>query len=227
MIILITGASSGIGKALSEFFSVRNHTIIGCSRNIETDIKFDEAYKCDITDEYSVKRMFMGIRKEFGHIDVLINCAGIASMNHIATTPIDTFRRIMETNFIGTVIMTREAVKNMLESGRIINFSTVAVDLNLEGEAAYVASKAAVEAFTKVAAKEFAHRDITVNAISPGPVIGSGLIKNLSADKIEKIISHQAIKDSTVYAEIADVVSFFMKDSSSAITGQIIKLGGP
>ena len=109
--------------------------------------------------------------------------------------------------------------------GRIVNFSTVAVSLNLEGEAAYVSSKAAVEALTRVLAREFGEFGITVNSIGPVP-IATDLIKGVPSDKIQRIVQMQAIKRMGRYQDISNVTDFFVQKGSDFITGQNIYLGG-
>ena len=109
--------------------------------------------------------------------------------------------------------------------GRIINFSTVAVPLNLEGEAIYAASKAAVASLTKILAKEFASFGITVNAIGPTP-IKTDLIKSVPDEKIKKLINAQAIKRFGSFQDTVNVIDFFINEKSDFITGQIIYLGG-
>ena len=117
---------------------------------------------------------------------------------------------------------------NMLKKsnqGRIINFSTVAVPFNLDGELAYVASKSAVEAFTKILAKELAPFNITVNAVGPTPV-KTFLTAKVPQDKIRNLLDRQAIKRFGEFDDIGNVIDFYINKSSDFITGQIIYLGG-
>ena len=168
------------------------------------------------------------VGKSHGGIDVLINNAGVASMNHILSAPGSTARRLMETNFIGTTLFCREVAKLMVRKkirGKMINFSTVASALSLEGEAAYAASKAAVQKFSQVAAKEFAPFGITVNCIGPTPV-ETDLIKAIPKNKIDLLMESQAIKRLGTKQDILNVVDFFMAESSEFITAQTIYLGG-
>jgi 3-oxoacyl-[acyl-carrier protein] reductase len=160
-------------------------------------------------------------------LDVLINNAGIASMNSLLLTPAETARKILETNFMGTFIACREAARLMKKHsfGRIVNFATVASALKLEGEAVYASSKAAIVTFTEIAARELAPFGITVNAVAPTP-IETDLIRSVGAEKIERLIQRQAIKRIGEFRDVANVIDFFIRPESDFVTGQVIFLGG-
>lgn len=226
-IYLITGNRKGIGRYLTEYYLKNNNVVIGCSRN-ETDLKSKNYhhYICDVANENDVVKLFRKIRKEFKHIDVLINNAGMASMNHTLTTPISTFDKLINTNLKGTFLFTREFGKlNRKTGGKIINFSTVAAPLNLEGEAIYASSKSAIEKFTKISSKELAEYKITVNCIGPTPIF-TDLIKTVPKNKIEILTNQQAIKRLGEFEDVLNVINFFASEKSNFITGQIIYLGG-
>ena len=131
-----------------------------------------QIYKNGMDMESAVKQMFLETSQKYGRVDVLINNAGVASMNHSLLTPVSTAQKLVNTNILGTFLFCREAAKLMQRQrvGRIVNFTTVATALNLEGEAIYAATKAAVESLTRVLAREFAQWNITVNAVGPTPV---------------------------------------------------------
>ncbi len=227
-IIVITGTSKGIGKALAEYFLDKNCVVIGCSRS-ESSInhKNYRHFSLQIDDEKAVINMIKSVKREFKKIDILINNAAIASMNHILTTSVETISKLFNTNFLGTFLLTREVSKVMMKEkkGKIINFSTVAKPLKLEGEAIYASSKAAIETFTQIASKELAPFNITVNAIAPTP-IQTDLIKAVPKDKIDELLNRQTIKRFGTFEDIINVCEFFCDEKSSFITGQIIYLGG-
>ncbi|MGP1470667.1 MAG: SDR family NAD(P)-dependent oxidoreductase [Schwartzia sp. (in: firmicutes)] len=231
-IIVITGTRKGIGEALAKFFLAKGHWVLGCSRSFpdwtkgETFPKYQH-YIADVSDEAAIKTMFAGIRERFGRVDYLINNAGVASMNHALLTPMATFHRLFDTNVAGAFLCAREAAKLMRKKqfGRIVNFSTMAVPIKLQGEAVYAASKAAVVMLTQVLAKEFAEYGITVNAVGPVPV-KTDLIRGVSEGKMARLLERQAIKRYGTYADIANVIDFFLREESSFVTGQVIYLGG-
>lgn len=227
-VILITGTSRGIGRYLVEYYINKGYAVVGCSRK-EADYSFDDYrhYSLDVADEPAVKKMFAAISKEYGRLDVLINNAGIASMNHILLTPVSTVKKILNTNVIATFLFCREAAKLMKKhkNGRIINFATVATPLKLEGEAIYAASKAAVVSLTEIMARELADFNITVNAVGPTP-IKTDLIKSVPEEKMTALINRQAVKRYGEFSDVTNVIDFFMLPSSDFVTGQVLYLGG-
>jgi 3-oxoacyl-[acyl-carrier protein] reductase len=227
-VTVITGTRKGIGKYLAHYYHNLGHQVIGCSRDIvDFDLEHYEHYQLDVADEKLVIKMVKDIKNKYGGIDNLINNAGIASMNHFLLTPLKSINNIINTNIIGTILFTREVSKIMAtkKTGRIVNFSTVAVPLNLEGEAIYASSKAAIVSLTKILAKELSGFNITVNAVGPTP-IETDLIRNIPQNKINDLINKQAINRFGVFEDVSNVIDFFINPKSNFITGQIIYLGG-
>ena len=227
-VTLITGTSRGLGRALAEHYLAKGHLVVGCSRRDAT-VAHDRYthVALDVRDESAVLELFKTVRAEFGRLDHLVNNAGIASMNHAVTTPVDTVRNILDTNVTAPFLFAREAAKLMMKRryGRIVNFSSIAVPLRLDGEAAYAASKAAIEALTGVLAREFAQFGITVNAVGPGP-IDTDLIKGVPRDRIDALVKRQAIARLGTPEDVANAVDFFLADASGMVTGQVLYLGG-
>ncbi|MBA3247877.1 MAG: SDR family oxidoreductase [Pyrinomonadaceae bacterium] len=227
-VMIITGTRKGIGRFLAEHYAQHGFDIVGCSRT-PSDLQLPgyQHYCLEVADEAAVKQMFLDVSRNFGRVDVLLNNAGIASMNHFLLTPLATAQRLVNTNFLGTFLFCREAAKLMRRhrSGRIVNFTTVATPLDLEGEAIYAATKAAVESLTRVLARELAAFNVTVNAVGPTPV-KTDLTRSVPQEKLDALIARQAIQRYGELRDILNVVDFFIRPASDFITAQVIYLGG-
>jgi 3-oxoacyl-[acyl-carrier protein] reductase len=227
-ITLVTGTRKGIGKYLAEHYVRKGHCVIGCSRDdVDWSLQGYTHLLADVTDEEAAGRLFGTIRRRHGRLDNLINNAGIASMNHTLLTPMSTVRAIVGTNLFGTFLFCREAAKLMSKAmrGRIVNFTTVATPLKLEGEAIYAASKAAIRSLTEVMARELASYRITVNSVGPTPV-QTDLIRSVPQSKMQRLLERQAIPRYGNMEDISNVVDFFLSSQSDFVTGQNIYLGG-
>jgi 3-oxoacyl-[acyl-carrier protein] reductase len=221
--MLISGTSKGIGKYLAEYYC-KDYHVIGCSRT-PSNIKhknFTE-YLLDVSDEDKVKKMFKDIKS----LDVLINNAGVASMNSALLISLTRVQEVINVNFIGTFLMCREAVKIMMKRkyGRIVNFSSIAVPLNLPGEAIYGSIKSAIETFSRILSKEIAPFNITVNIIGPSAV-NTNLIKSLPKEKVDKVLQLQSIPKLADFSDISNTINYFINEESKFVTGQTIYLGG-
>jgi 3-oxoacyl-[acyl-carrier protein] reductase len=226
--VLITGATRGIGEALTRYCLAAGDSVVGCGRTRSTISHQQYTHCCvDVTDPVAVESLFDELRRRFRTIDVLINNAGIASMNAIALMPFDTAQRILETNVLGPFSFTRAAIRLMRSSraARIVNVTSVAVPLRIEGEAMYAASKSALETFTKIAARELAPFGITCNAVGPSP-IKTALTARLPEEKLRAVIEAQAIRRWAQADDVVNVVDFFLRPESAMVTGQVIYLGG-
>jgi 3-oxoacyl-[acyl-carrier protein] reductase len=227
-VALITGTRKGIGKYLAEHMIESGYLVEGCSREApDWTLEGYTHHLCDVAEEDAVKRMVRCIQKTRGRLDVAINNAGIASMNHSLLTPTSTLDRIMSVNFRGTFLVCREAAKLMQQQryGRIVNLGTVALPMKLEGEAMYAASKGAVVAFTQILAYELGCFGITCNVVGPTP-IETDLIRNVPKHKIDAIIQRMAVKRLGRMEDVSNAVDFFISPKSDFVTGQVIYLGG-
>lgn len=224
----MTGTRTGLGRFIAEHYLAQGHFVVGCSRG-ESDLQSNryKHFTADVGDERAVLPIFAYLRREHGGVDNLINNAGIASMNMAMLTPLSTFDTIFSTNVKGTFLFCREAARLMQKkgAGRIVNLTSVAAPLMLEGEAIYAASKAAVLSLTHVLARELAPFGITVNCVGPTPV-ATDLIRGVPKDKIDALVARQAIHRLGVPQDVVNVIDFFLRPESSFITAQSIYLGG-
>jgi 3-oxoacyl-[acyl-carrier protein] reductase len=229
-VALVTGTRSGVGEHLAQYLLTHDYVVVGCSRKPPEWTPASDRYThfdTDVTSEEHVKALFGEITRRFGRLDVVINNAGVASMNHVLLTPVSSLRKMLETHVCGTHLVSREAALLMRKRkyGRIVNLSSVAVPLAYDGQAAYVASKASVEALSKVMARELREFGITVNVLGPGPT-PTAMIRGVPKAKLDKMVAHFPVKRLTTLEEITSALELLLLPSASAITGQVIYLSG-
>jgi 3-oxoacyl-[acyl-carrier protein] reductase len=223
--IVVTGASRGLGKAIADRLVERGEQVFAIARaGSSLDI---EGIDCDVSNYASVKAAARVIRKKGEKVDAIINAAGVASMNLALTTSEATVKKIMETNLLGTIYCNQLLGPILVRQkyGSIINFSTIAVALALKGESVYAASKAGVESFSRVFAREMADFNVRVNCIAPGP-IRTDLLNGISDDQIEKITSQQIIPRQFEKSDVCDLVELLLDQRSSSLSGQVLNIGG-
>jgi len=222
-VALVTGASRGLGRALAERLLADGWIVHGFARGAQPLAHANfHAHVVDVTDEAAVRAAVASIA-ESGRIDLLVNNAGAASMNALLLTPGETAERLIRVNYLGAFHCLQAVGKVMVRqrAGRIVNVTTVAVPLALEGEAAYVASKAAVEAMTRVAAKELAPCGIVVSAVGYGP-IDTALTRGVPRDRLEALNARLDLDASPTPASAAE---FLLEHVRSAEAGRIAYLG--
>ena len=223
--IVVTGASKGLGRAICDRLISKNLSVFGLARNIEKT-PFP-SMSCDVSSYEDVKAATQRLKKDRVKIDGLINAAGIASMNLAVTTPPKVSQNIVQTNLLGTIYCCQQIAPLMIrnKAGSIINFSTIAVALGLKGESIYAASKAGVEGFTRTFAREMADFNVNVNCIAPGP-IDTNLLKGITATQIEKIVSQQIIPKQFTTDTVSDLVELLLDERSRSLSGQVLHVGG-
>lgn len=223
--VVVTGASRGLGRYCAERLHEGGYRVIGLGRAAVKDAPY-EMRQADVSDPESVAAALKDVRRDPSAF-ALINAAGIASMNLVITTPADTVRRIVETNLLGTIYCCQQIAPALIRrgKGRIINFSTLGVPLAIKGEAIYVASKAGVEGFTRVFARELSPHGITVNSIAPGP-IDTALIAKVPKEKVNAVVQQQIIQRQGTPADVWNIVSMLLRDESGMVSGQTIVVGG-
>ena len=223
--IIVTGASRGLGQAIIERFILRGEEVLGLARNIsELNIK---GIECDVSDYSSVKNASKQVKLMKKPVKAFVNAAGVASMNMAVTTDEFTVQKLIQTNLVGTIYCCQLFAPIMLrqKQGSFINFSTIAVALALKGESVYAASKAGVELFSRPFARVMADFNVRVNCIAPGP-ISTDLLRGITNTQIENIISQQVITKQFQKSDICDLVELLVDDKASSLSGQVLNLGG-
>lgn len=223
--ILVTGASRGLGRDICERLVSKGIEVIGVSRTSSTS-SF-ESLTYDVSSAIQVKELAKLLRNSGHKVEGLVNAAGIASMNLALTTPLETSKRIVETNLLGTIYCSQAIGPLLIRNGggTVINFSTIAVALALSGEAVYAASKAGVEGFTRAFAREMAGFNVRVNCIAPGP-IATDLIRGVSDKQVSEIVSRQILPRQFTPSDVSDLVELLLDPRSSSISGQVLNVGG-
>jgi 3-oxoacyl-[acyl-carrier protein] reductase len=224
-LIIVTGASRGLGKAITERLTKKGEKVVGLSRSVdELDI---ESIECDVSDYLSVKSAARKVKQMKTSVKAFINAAGVASMNMAVTTDESTVQKLIQTNLVGTIYCCQLFAPIMLRQkyGSFINFSTIAVALALKGESVYAASKAGVEAFSRTFAREMADFNVRVNCIAPGP-IQTDLLRGITDTQIKKITSQQVIPKQFQKSDVCDLVELLIDEKASSLSGQVLSVGG-
>lgn len=223
--IIVTGASRGLGKAITERLTQRGEEVLGLVRNT-SGLNID-ALGCDVSDYTSVKNASKEVKRMKKPLKAFINAAGVASMNMAVTTDAPTVQKLIQTNLVGTIYCCQLFAPIMLRqrSGSFINFSTIAVALALKGESVYAASKAGVESFSRTFAREVADFDVRVNCIAPGP-IRTDLLRGITDAQITQITSQQVIPKQFDKADVCDIVELLIDKKAGSLSGQVLNIGG-
>jgi 3-oxoacyl-[acyl-carrier protein] reductase len=224
-VIIVTGASRGLGQAISERLIKKGEDVLGLARNI-SGMSID-AIECDVSDYTSVKNASKKVKGLKKPVKAFINAAGVASMNMAVTTDESTVQKLIQTNLVGTIYCCQLFAPIMLRQkhGSFVNFSTIAVALALKGESVYVASKAGVESFSRTFAREIADFNVRVNCIAPGP-IRTDLLKGITDTQIEKITSQQVIPKQFQKSDVCDLVELLIDERAKSLSGQVLNVGG-
>ena len=231
-VILVTGASRGLGEAIAKKF-LDNNNIVYINFNKTTLKELEEKYheyknarfiKCDVSNEEEVKNMISKIKEEEGHLDVLVNNAGIAIDSELKDKNKESFQRILDVNLIGP-FLTSKYVLDIMDKGSIINISsTNGIDTYYSYSLDYDASKASLINLTHNFASMYAP-NIRVNCIAPG-WINTDMNKELDKEYIKEECEHILLERFAEPKEIANVVFFLASDEASYITDTIIRVDG-
>ena len=236
-IAIVTGASRGIGAAISRRLAADGFCVIvnyagsadaaeSLASEIEKAGSRALAVKADVSDPIAVKTMFDTAEKEFGGADVLVNNAGIMLLSPIAETTDELFDRQIAINLKGVFNGMREAAKRLRSGGRIISFSSSVVGLYQPTYAVYAATKAGVEAMTHVLSKELRGRNITVNAVAPGPTATELFLKGKPQEVIDHLSKLAPLERLGQPEDIANAVAFLAGPDGAWVNGQVLRVNG-
>jgi len=236
-IAIVTGASRGIGAAVAERLASDGFTVVvnysGDAKSAAAVVGKIEgkggralAVKADVGDAGAVRNLFDAVEKAFGGVDVLVNNAGIMKLAKIADSDDALFDQQIRVNLKGSFNAMREAARRLRDGGRIVNFSTSVVGTKLETYAVYAATKSAVETMTAILSKELRGRNITVNAVAPGPTSTDLFLDGKSPELIERMAKMNPLERLGTPEDIAFVVAFLAGPEGGWINGQVLRANG-
>lgn len=236
-VAIVTGASRGIGAEIATRLSADGFAVVINYANSASEAdalvatllaKGGQAIaiKADVASAAEVRNLFDLTEQQLGKVDVLVNNAGVLKTMPLAETSDELFEQTFAINTRGTFNTLREASARMNDGGRIINFSSSALAMNMPGYAIYNATKAAVESFTHVFAKELRGRNITVNAVAPGPVATELFLNGKSAEQIQHFANLPPLQRLGEPEDIAGVVAFLVGPDSGWVNGQVLRANG-
>ena len=236
-LVLVTGASRGIGRAIALTLGSAGATVIGTATSDEGAEKISKIFaennilgkgmKLNVTDNEQISDLLKNINEDYGSVDILINNAGITRDNILVRMKEDEWNDIINTNLTSVYKMSKSVLRGMIKkrSGRIISITSVVGAMGNAGQSNYAAAKAGIIGFTKSLAREVGVRGITVNAIAPGFIETDMTDKLLEEQKIALVSQIPLARLGTV-DEIAQAVLFLAGDSGSYITAQTLHING-
>ncbi len=237
-IVVVTGATRGIGRAIAEAFLDAEAYVVGIyAGNTEAAEQFAqknnhisshfELVQCDVSNETEVQQLFSDLEVKYGSIDILVNNAGIRRDSILALMESADWSRVIDINLGGTFLMCKQAVLLMMKKkyGRIINITSPVSYLGFIGQANYAASKAGQIGLTKTLAKETAKKKITVNCVSPG-FIATDFINDLSVEQVSSYKKMVPMRRFGTPKEVAESVLFLASHRAAYITGAVLEING-
>jgi len=236
-VAIVTGASRGIGAAIAQRLAKDGFSVVinyassaseaeALAAALAADGGKAIAVRADVVKPDQVRELFDAAEQQWGKVDVVVNNAGVLKVMPLADTSDALYDWTFDINVRGTFNMLREAASRLKDGGRIVNFSSTTPVLNLPGYALYNATKSAVESFTHVFAKELRGRNITVNAVAPGPVATSLFLDGKTEEQIASFAKMPPLERLGQPDDIASVVAFLVGSEAVWVNGQVLRANG-
>ncbi len=232
--VLITGATGGIGSAILDIFYKNGFNIIASGTNEGKLKKLQDKYservsaiKCDLSDENQINHLLSQVQASCDSIDILINNAGITKDNVFLRMQKDQWDDVINVNLNSNFLLTKLVIKGMIKKrwGRIVNITSVVAKMGNPGQANYVASKSAIEGFSRTLAQEVASRNITINCVAPG-FVDTDILSTIEPEKLKDMTKNIPVGRIGTPEDVSNAVFFLSSEESSYITGQVIHVNG-
>ncbi|MEV0574511.1 SDR family oxidoreductase [Streptomyces sp. NPDC050392] len=236
-VAIVTGGSGGIGGAVAQALAADGMPVVvhysGSAERAERVVASIReaggtavALSGDVADETAMTALFDTAEERFGGVDVVVNTAGIMLLAPLAEMALDAFDRMHRVNVRGTFVVSQLAARRLRTGGALVNFSTSVTRLQQPAYAAYAATKGAVEAMTLILARELRGRDVTVNAVAPGPTATPLFLDGKSPELIERIAGASPLERLGTPEDIAAAVAFLARPGGRWINGQVLFANG-
>ncbi|MEU8133303.1 SDR family oxidoreductase [Streptodolium elevatio] len=236
-VAVVSGGSRGIGRAVAQTLGGQGYAVVvGYTSAADAAAEVVDAVtasggravavRADVADEQAVAAMFDAAEREFGGVDVVVNSAGRMALSPVADLDLADLDAQYRTNVRGAFVMAREAARRVRPGGAIVTFSTSVVGLRFPGYAAYAAGKAAVETMTQILARELRGRDVTANAVAPGPTATDLFLDGKDQDTIDRLAKQPPLERLGTPEDIAEVVAFLASPAGHWVNGQTLRANG-
>ena len=236
-VAIVTGGSRGIGRATAERLAADGFAVVvnyaGNEEEAEAAVESISdrggraiSHQADVGDESAVAELFDATERELGRVNVVVHAAGIMPLAPLAELDLGVFDQVIRTNLRGTFVVDQQALRRVGDGGAIVNFSSSVVELARENYSAYAASKGGVEAITMVLARELRGRDVTINAVAPGPTATRLFLEGKDDETIAGLASAPPLERLGTPEDIAELIAFLASPAGHWIDGQVIRANG-
>jgi 3-oxoacyl-[acyl-carrier protein] reductase len=236
-VAIVTGASRGIGKAVAERLAKDGYAVVVnyASSAVEAEQVVGSiqaqggeavAIKADVSDPEQVEHLFAETLEKFGSVDAVVQNSGIMPLSPIGKADVETFDKVINVNLRGTFLVLSHASQHISTGGRIIAFSSSVLTKSFPSYGPYIASKAGVEGLVHVLANELRGRNVTVNAVAPGPIATELFMKDKTDDQVAQFVKMSPLERMGQPSDIASVVSFLAGPDGGWVNSQVLLANG-